>query len=99
MINHARTLLLNTAPLLSAPVLPDGEEFIPHDFTPLRLPQKLAAIHEVFIPVSSTREQRNYLAFIFMQMAHSPNTAAGIDNQPEQRRCRIVRSQPSGFIG
>jgi hypothetical protein len=75
MINHARTVLLNMTALPdfdSQAPLPPGEEFIPLDFAPLELPTTIKKVHAIIIPENATREQRNYLGFAFMQLAHTP---------------------------
>jgi len=72
MINHARTILLNIEAIPDQPELAPGEEFIPSDFATIDIPAELLSIHTVIIPETATRNERNYLGFAYMQLAHTP---------------------------
>jgi len=73
MINHARTILLNMPALEGDGPLAPGEEFIPKDFAPIKLPAELLSVHTILIPEAATRADRNYLGFAYMQLAHTPD--------------------------
>jgi hypothetical protein len=72
MINHTRTLLLNSVSTREDP-LPDGEEFIPLNFTPLTKAGKIRDLHDIIIPPGVSRLEKNFLAFNFMRLLHSPD--------------------------
>lgn len=68
MINHARTLLLNeNEPKLQIP----GEELIPEEFAPLRLPTFLKIIRSVLFGASPDRLMLNYRLREILTLLHA----------------------------
>lgn len=68
MINHMRTLLIN-----SDPVIGFGSEYTPEAFRPLPLPQQLHTVRRVLLPDGSTPYQINYRTLLLMQLLHHPD--------------------------
>ena len=70
MINNVRTLLLNKVPTADSVL---GEEYIPENFSPVRLYGELARIHNALIPERVSREEANMRVAAFMKLLHTPD--------------------------
>lgn len=70
MINHIRTLLMNTAPgNNTAP----GAEFIDPSYTPVQLPDDLRHIYHKIIPVDISGYGLNFSMLAIMRLLHQPD--------------------------
>lgn len=67
MINHARTLLLNL-PSSSAAI---GEEYVPRDFVPIKLPAHLDKIRTILLGKNRDRPTVNFKVRQYLQILHS----------------------------
>lgn len=68
MINHLRTLLLNTGPATAAT---PGEEYVPKGFRPQTLPQDLSSIRNLLFGPSPDRAMLNYRLRQYLALVHS----------------------------
>jgi len=68
MVNHARTLLLNSVSGISSEL---GEEFVPLDFVPVALNAGLTAARRVLFGANPDRLMLNYRLKQFMTLLHS----------------------------
>lgn len=72
MINHFRTLLLNTAPGRARLEPAKGDEYIDPNYVPLVLDTKLKLAYEALMPAIS-RADRNFYAYALLRLAHAPD--------------------------
>lgn len=68
MLNHARTLLLNTEG--NQPTVP-GDELIPPEFAPVALPTPLQQVRQRLFGVAPDRTMLNYRAFELLTLLHA----------------------------
>jgi hypothetical protein len=74
MINHARTLLLNTSPL-SAHAQDAGYEYIPHEFKPARLSNDLQLIYHTLFGLNPDQRFLNLRARELLTYIHQTELA------------------------
>lgn len=72
MINHFRTLLLNTAPARVRLEPAKGDEYVDPNYVPMVLDGKLKRAHEALMP-SVSRADRNFYAYALLRLAHAPD--------------------------
>jgi len=74
MINHARTLLLNTSPL-SSHAQDAGYEYVPREFTPVRLSNALQVIHRTLFGLNPDQRFLNLRARELLSYIHQTELA------------------------
>ena len=73
MINHARTLLLNTRALPAGAVQDPGETYIDPAFSPVAYVGKLKAMQSLLVPPAPSRAVRNFYVYAMLRLVHAPD--------------------------
>lgn len=90
MINHARTLLMNVSGESARPDLP-GEEYVPPDYRPKRLPTAIATVRRILFGTDPDRLCLNYRLREYMTLLHSTE----LDEYVRQLDPRVTYWPPS----
>jgi hypothetical protein len=71
MYNHARTLLLNQSGEGGSQLIYPGDELIPEDFRPVKLPTYLQVVRSILFGISPDRVMLNYRSCQFLRLIQS----------------------------